>query len=77
MQAPIRTPLNDPGIIGPTSKGSTGLFAEIPPISWAGTVLSHPPIMMHASMGCALIISSVSMDMRLRRNMLVGEEKDS
>jgi hypothetical protein len=77
VQAPIRPPLNEPGIIGPTTKGSTVLFAEIPPINCAGTVLSHPPIMTHASIGCALIISSVSIDMRLRRNMLVGEENDS
>ncbi len=41
-------------------------------MSWAGTVLSQPPMRTTASMGCARIISSVSIDMRLRRNMLVG-----
>ena len=49
--------------------------ADAAPISWAGTVLSQPPINTTASMGCARIISSVSMDMRLRRYMLVGAAK--
>lgn len=39
--------------------------------------LDLPPIMMHASTGCARIISSVSMLIKLRRNMLVGAEKVS
>ncbi|KAG0735629.1 hypothetical protein G6F68_016268 [Rhizopus microsporus] len=52
-----------------------GTPAEAAPISWAGTVLSQPPISTTASMGCARIISSVSMDMRLRKYMLVGCEK--
>ena len=41
-------------------------------ISCAGTVLSQPPIISTASIGCARHISSVSMAARLRRNMLVG-----
>lgn len=44
-------------------------------MSWAGTVLSQPPMSTTASMGWALSISSVSMDMRLRKYMLVGWEK--
>lgn len=74
-------------------RGKTGLFADIPPIICAGTVLSQPmvlinntvygrlrhhflpPIMIQASTGCARIISSVSMLIKLRRNMLVGAEK--
>jgi hypothetical protein len=44
-------------------------------ISCAGTVLSQPPIITTASIGCARHISSVSMDCRLRRNMLVGWAK--
>jgi len=41
-------------------------------MSCAGTVLSQPPMSTTASMGCARIISSVSMDMRLRRYIEVG-----
>ena len=44
-------------------------------MSWAGRVLSQPPISTTESIGWARIISSVSIDMRLRRNMLVGCEK--
>jgi hypothetical protein len=46
-------------------------------MSWAGTVLSQPPISTTASMGWARTISSVSMAMRLRRYMEVGWAKDS
>jgi len=46
-------------------------------MSWAGTVLSQPPTSTTASMGWAVIISSTSMDMRLRNFMLVGERKGS
>jgi hypothetical protein len=52
-----------------------GRPADAAPISCAGTVLSQPPISTTESMGCARIISSVSIDMRLRRYMLVGCEK--
>ena len=41
-------------------------------MSWAGTVLSQPPISTTASMGCARTISSVSIDIRLRNFRLVG-----
>ena len=44
-------------------------------MSWAGTVLSQPPIISTASIGWARHISSVSMAARLRRNMLVGWAK--
>src|SRR5258707_14361332 len=44
-------------------------------MSWAGRVLSQPPISTTESIGWARIISSVSIDIRLRRNMLVGCEK--
>jgi hypothetical protein len=56
----------------PVTSAIAGTFADAAPMSCAGTVLSHPPIRTTASMGCARIISSVSMDMRLRRYMLVG-----
>ena len=46
-------------------------------INWAGTVLSQPPISTTASIGWARIISSVSIAIKLRRNMLVGWAKDS
>ena len=52
-----------------------GSPAEAAPINWAGTVLSQPPISTTASIGWARIISSVSIDMRLRRYMLVGAAK--
>ena len=41
----------------------------------AGKVLSHPPITTTASMGCARIISSVSIAIKLRRYIEVGCEK--
>ena len=46
-------------------------------MSCAGTVLSQPPISTAASMGCARIISSVSMAMRLRNFMELGAIVDS
>lgn len=75
VQAPSLTPRWLPGIIGPVTRWKMGLFAEMPPISCAGTVLSQPPISTTASHGCALTISSVSMLMRFRKYMLVGAEK--
>ena len=51
---------------------TAGTSALTAAISWAGTVLSQPPIKTTASIGWARIISSVSMAIRLRRNMLVG-----
>ena len=59
----------------PATSWMAGIPADAAPISWAGTVLSQPPISTTASMGCARIISSVSIDMRLRRYMLVGAAK--
>ncbi len=51
--------------------------AEAAPINCAGTVLSQPPISTTASIGWARIISSVSIDIRLRRYIEVGELNDS
>ena len=59
----------------PVISWMAGKPAEAAPMSCAGTVLSQPPISTTASIGCARIISSVSIDIRFRRNMLVGEEK--
>ncbi|MCC2634032.1 MAG: hypothetical protein K0S48_1918 [Ramlibacter sp.] len=52
-----------------------GKPADAAPISCAGTVLSQPPISTTASIGWARSISSVSIDIRLRRYMLVGAAK--
>ncbi len=75
MQAPTRSPRWLPVSIEPVISWIAGMPAEAAPISCAGTVLSQPPISTTASMGCARTISSVSIDMRLRRYMLVGCEK--
>ena len=72
VQAPRRSPLWRPVIIGPVTSWIAGLLAEAAPISWAGTVLSQPPISTTASIGWARIISSTSTDIRLRNIMLVG-----
>jgi hypothetical protein len=58
--------------IDPVTSCTHGTPAEAAPISCAGTVLSQPPSSTTASMGCARIISSVSIDIRLRRYIEVG-----
>ena len=75
MQAPSTSPLKWPTSMGPTGRTTAGRSALAAAMSWAGSVLSQPPISTTESIGCARIISSVSIDMRLRRNMLVGWEK--
>ena len=77
VHAPSRSPLWSPVIIGPVTISTEGTFALAAPISSAGTVLSQPPISTQASIGCARIISSVSIAIRLRRYMLVGCANDS
>ena len=52
--------------MGPATSCTAGTPAEAAPISCAGTVLSQPPTSTTASMGWARIISSTSMDIRLR-----------
>ena len=66
VQAPSRSPLCRPVIIGPPMSWMAGRSAETAPMSWAGTVLSQPPMRTTLSMGWARIISSVSIAMRLR-----------
>ena len=66
VQAPSRWPLCRPVLIGPVTSWMAGRLAEAAPMSCAGTVLSQPPTSTTASIGCAPIISSVSMAMRLR-----------
>ena len=77
VQAPRRSPLYLEVIIGPPTNWTAGRLAETAPINWAGMVLSQPPIRTTASIGWALIISSVSIDIRLRYFMLVGFRKIS
>ncbi len=72
VQAPTRSAPWVPLSIGPLTTEMAGMPALAAAISWAGTVLSQPPIRTTASIGCALIISSVSIAIMLRRNMLVG-----
>ncbi len=75
MHAPTRSPRCEPVSIEPVTSWIAGMPAEAAPISCAGTVLSQPPISTTASIGCARIISSVSIDIRLRVSMLVGWAK--
>jgi hypothetical protein len=49
-----------------------GTSALAAPISSAGTVLSQPPISTIASNGYARMHSSTSIDMRLRKSIVVG-----
>ena len=72
VQAPRRSPLKCPVIIGPVTSRTAGLPALAAPMSRAGTVLSQPPISTTASMGWARMSSSVSIAIRLRRNIEVG-----
>jgi hypothetical protein len=58
--------------MGPATSITAGRPADTAPMSCAGTVLSQPPISTTASIGCARIISSVSIDIRLRYFRLVG-----
>ena len=58
--------------IGPVTSWTAGRSADAAPINCAGTVLSQPPTSTTASMGWARIISSTSMDIRLRNLRLVG-----
>ncbi len=60
------------GPVGSTMAGRSALAAAI---TCAGRVLSQPPMRTTESMGCARIISSVSIAIRLRRNMEVGWAK--
>ena len=72
VQAPSRSPRYDIGIIGPARSCTAGTSADAAPMSCAGTVLSQPPTSTTASIGCARIISSTSMDMRFLNIIEVG-----
>src|ERR1700743_705435 len=61
--------------MGPTGMTTVGRSAEIAAMICAGSVFSQPPMTMMASIGCARIISSVSIAIRLRRYIEVGCEK--
>src|SRR5699024_2872178 len=71
-QAPNVLPLYSPLFIGPPENKTAGLSALAAPINWAGAILSHPLIITAPSIGCAAIISSVSIAAKLRYNMVVG-----
>ena len=77
VQAPSRSPRQLPVIIGPVTSRIAGRSTLAAAMSSAGTVLSQPPISTTESIGCARIISSASIAIRLRRNIEVGCEKDS
>ena len=66
MQAPTRSPRHAPVRMAPVTHTKAGTFAEAAAMSCAGTVLSQPPNSTTASIGCARIISSVSMASRFR-----------
>src|SRR5215471_20614351 len=61
--------------MGPTGMTTVGKSADSAAMICAGKVLSQPPITMTASIGCARIISSVSIAIRLRTYIEVGCEK--
>lgn len=54
-----------------------GASALSAPINWAGTVLSQLPRSTTPSIGAELIISSTSIDTRLRSDIDVGRTKGS
>jgi hypothetical protein len=72
VQAPSLSPRKEVGIIGPASSCTAGRSALAAPINCAGTVLSQPPTSTTASIGCARIISSTSIDMRFLNIIEVG-----
>src|SRR5262245_56285779 len=49
-----------------------GTFTLAAPIKFAGTVLSHPASITTPSIGLARMVSSTSIDIRLRYNIAVG-----
>src|SRR4051812_17433364 len=61
--------------MGPVGRKMAGTSLDAAAMIWAGSVLSQPPIKTTASIGWARIISSVSIAIRLRRNIEVGEAK--
>ena len=58
--------------MGPPVSAMAGTPALAAPMSCAGTVLSQPPTSTTASSGLERIISSTSIDMRLRYSIVVG-----
>jgi len=64
-----------PTSIGPVTSMIAGTSALAAAINCAGTVLSQPPISTTESIGWARTISSVSIAIRLRRNIEVGWAK--
>src|SRR5919199_1624467 len=75
--APRLSPRKRPLRCGPPVSMMAGTFALAAPIIWAGVVLSQLPSRTTPSSGCARIISSVSMAIRLRYSMVVGRMNSS
>ena len=75
MQAPRRSPRWLPVDIGPVGSTIAGISLEAAAMTCAGRVLSQPPMSTTASIGWARINSSVSIAMRLRKYIEVGEAK--
>ena len=71
-EVPIFFPLNRPTNMGPPESTSVGRLTEAAPITKEGVVLSQPHIRMTPSMGLARMLSSTSMEARLRKSMAVG-----
>ncbi len=75
VQAPSLSPLWWPTAIGPVGRKIAGISLLAAAMICAGRVLSQPPMRITASIGWARIISSVSIAIRLRRYIEVGEAK--
>ena len=77
VQEPNSSPRQLPLSCGPPVSKMAGRSADAAPMSMAGVVLSQPDMSTTPSMGSPRIISSTSIDMRLRQYMDVGERKNS
>ena len=75
VQAPSRSPRWLPVAMGPVGSMIAGTSLLTAAMICAGSVLSQPPMSTTASIGWARIISSVSIAIRLRRYMEVGDAK--
>ena len=73
VQAPRRSPRHIPVSMGPATTETAGISALTAAMIWAGSVLSHPESRTTASMGCARIISSVSIAARFLKSIVVGD----
>ena len=77
VQDPSSSPFQLPLSCGPPVSTIAGKSAEAAPINIAGVVLSQPESKTTPSIGSPRIISSTSIDIRLRQNIEVGDRKNS